>query len=188
MADDARRQRNARRWRERIARFRAQGARSAVLWLVIAAVAAMAVLLASAALGGQEASGQEAGGQQARGRATVPAAPSGSGPGGSVPGGSAVLAAETISNETGIAVGLAVVVIGSAISTAVWLTQVIGGLRAKIDESLGRLDALEREQMTVDRAAELALRQAIENPGHRVPDPRNPGKVVVVRNGERDDG
>lgn len=170
---EARRERSARRWRERIGHFRAQGARSAVLWLVVAAVAAMAVLLASAALGGQAA-----GAHEASGRAAVPAAP----------GGSAVLAAETISNETGIAVGLAVVVIGSAISTAVWLTQVIGGLRSKIDESLGRLDALEREQMTVDRAAELALRQAIENPGHRVPDPRNPGKVVVVRNGERDEG
>jgi len=39
---------------------------------------------------------------------------------------------------------------------------------------------LQRDRYNLPMAAEDALREAIANPGHRVPDPRSPGEYIVV--------
>ena len=56
-----------------------------------------------------------------------------------------------------------------------------------IEKMLGQLqnhqsliDGLIRDRFSMTAAAEAALRQAIENPGMRVVDPRDPTKVIVV--------
>ena len=41
-------------------------------------------------------------------------------------------------------------------------------------------DAL-KDRYTLTAASEKALRTAIENPGHRVVDPRDPSKIIVVK-------
>jgi len=41
-------------------------------------------------------------------------------------------------------------------------------------------DAL-KDRYTLTAASEKALRTAIENPGHRVVDPRDPNKIIVVK-------
>ena len=43
-----------------------------------------------------------------------------------------------------------------------------------------QIAAMRDEQWTISMEAEAALREAIANPGHQVPDPRSPGKVIVV--------
>lgn len=48
---------------------------------------------------------------------------------------------------------------------------------AKVQE---KLSAMLEDRYSLPMAEADALRQAIENPGHRVPDPRNPGQVIVV--------
>lgn len=47
----------------------------------------------------------------------------------------------------------------------------------KISDTLGRLTS---DRFTLTAASEQALRWAIENPGLRVPDPRDPSKIIVV--------
>ena len=42
------------------------------------------------------------------------------------------------------------------------------------------LDRLVEDHYGITAASEAALRQAIENPGMRVPDPRDPERVIVV--------
>ena len=162
---DRQRQRNARRWRERIARFRTQGAVSLGLCLLAALAAGALVLALAAALGAGPGDG---GGTGA----------SGSGGGGAI-----------ISSESTVTIGLVMAVVGSVISMTVWITTKINGLSRKIDSSMERVAAVERTYLRIDLAAENALRQAIANPGHRVPDPRNPGELIVVHRedeGERD--
>ena len=51
-------------------------------------------------------------------------------------------------------------------------------------ESLRRdINRVTEERFTMAQGAEQALRLAMENPGIRVPDPRNPGQFFEVRNG-----
>ena len=38
-----------------------------------------------------------------------------------------------------------------------------------------------KDRYTLTAASEKALRTAIENPGHRVVDPRDPSKIIVVK-------
>lgn len=45
------------------------------------------------------------------------------------------------------------------------------------------VDEAKAESFTSAMAAETALRLAINNPGMRVPDPRNPDRVIVVQSG-----
>ena len=52
---------------------------------------------------------------------------------------------------------------------------------ATILEGIRRdLQNLTAEAYTMDRASEVALRMAIENPGMRVINPRDPSQVIVV--------
>lgn len=52
-----------------------------------------------------------------------------------------------------------------------------------IERLNARMDAIEdkaADRFTLTAVAEQALREAVANPGHRVPDPRNPGQFFVV--------
>jgi ribosome biogenesis SPOUT family RNA methylase Rps3 len=71
-----------------------------------------------------------------------------------------------------ITIGMAVVMIGGVIR----LTLLVSEVNQRINEIAQSNDA----KLTIERAAEVALREAIENPGHRVPDPRDPSEVLVV--------
>ena len=73
----------------------------------------------------------------------------------------------SISQESGITIGLAVVIVGCA----VWIVTRLG----KIDS---RLANLEESNYTKAEAEAHALRLAIENPDMNVPDPRNPGELI----------
>lgn len=82
-----------------------------------------------------------------------------------------------------IKIGTAIVVIMSLVAAVVgairWMDNVTSELRA-LNSSL---DGIKRDGITMAQAAEAALRMAIENPGFRVPDPRDPSKVIEVRRG-----
>lgn len=80
------------------------------------------------------------------------------------------LAVQNISQESGITIGLAVVVVGCA----VWIVTRLGKIEA-------RLRTLEDEHYTKAEAEAHALRLALENPHMNVPDPRNPGKLLRPR-------
>lgn len=63
------------------------------------------------------------------------------------------------------------------VTIGVWTASgTVSGIRRDIAE-------LKADSLTIPRACELALRMAVENPGVRVPDPRDPSKVIVVRPG-----
>ena len=64
-------------------------------------------------------------------------------------------------------------IIGTALS-ATWF------LSAKLSHYETRLKVAESDRYTLTMASEKALRTAIENPGMRVPDPRDPSRVIVV--------
>lgn len=78
--------------------------------------------------------------------------------------------ADNISQESGVTIGLAVIVV----SCAVWIVTRI----SKIDS---RLKTLEDEHYTKAEAEAHALRLALENPQMNVPDPRNPGQLLRPR-------
>ena len=67
----------------------------------------------------------------------------------------------------------------------------IKALTVRLDAMIEQLDDAKDERYRMTNASEDALRMAMENPGLRVPDPRNPGRVLVTRGGlrvEREDG
>ena len=53
-------------------------------------------------------------------------------------------------------------------------------LSAKMSNYEARMRGVEADRYTLTMASEKALREAIENPGFRVPDPRDPSKIIVV--------
>ena len=67
----------------------------------------------------------------------------------------------------------AISIIGTATS-ATWY------LSGKITSFETRMKTVEDDRYTLAMASERALREAIENPGHRVPDPRDPNRIIVV--------
>jgi hypothetical protein len=77
----------------------------------------------------------------------------------------------SLDKNTKTTLATAVTAIGLAITGTWWVGMKISSLEKKIDSILAL-------------SSELALREAIENPGHRVPDPRDPTKVIVVLNGK----
>ena len=82
-----------------------------------------------------------------------------------------------------LAIGALLSILG-AIATGAW---VVAGYAKDITYQISDLrrdvSKLGSEQFTVSMASEYALRDAIANPGRRVPDPRNPGQFFEVRNG-----
>lgn len=87
-----------------------------------------------------------------------------------------------ISERTRVAlpVALQITLLSSVIlctATVVWVAR---GTMAKLDGLRLDVDRLSTEMYRLAVASEQALRMAIENPGVRVPDPRDPNKIIVV--------
>lgn len=93
-----------------------------------------------------------------------------------------------------VQLAIVVTVIGAGISSVLgwgtWSTMALLTIQkdsASQSHELAMLRVSFEEKMmdrfTLSAASEAALRQAIENPGYRVPDPRDPSKVIVVREG-----
>ncbi len=53
-------------------------------------------------------------------------------------------------------------------------------LTAQMKELHESIDDVKTNSYTLTRASEQALRTAIENPSLRVPDPRDPNKLIIV--------
>lgn len=62
---------------------------------------------------------------------------------------------------------------GFVIAATIWANN--------LDHQIKALSLQMGDRYTLTMAAENALRTALENPGMRVPDPRNPGSVIVVK-------
>lgn len=90
----------------------------------------------------------------------------------------------TINPNTRITVGLVVTILAVGIGATWQLARVVtdqfAGVRDEIASLKTGLDAVKTDRYTLTAASETALRTAIENPGMRVPDPRNPAHVFVV--------
>lgn len=87
----------------------------------------------------------------------------------------------TITTNTRITIG-AVVAIGGVLWGA---AAFVGRINQSMRELSAGLDTVRADRYTLSAASENALRMAIENPGTRVPDPRDPAKVFVVDIGRR---
>lgn len=65
------------------------------------------------------------------------------------------------------------------------MTTEINTVKIQINNDLttmnGRIDKLNEDKYPLSLASERALRTAIENPGMRVPDPRDPSQIITVR-------
>lgn len=81
------------------------------------------------------------------------------------------LASSTVTQDTGIAIGVVGVLVTSMVGCTVWIT-------TRISTIDSRLAKLEEDHYTKAEAEAHALRLALENPGLTVPDPRNPGKFI----------
>lgn len=80
-------------------------------------------------------------------------------------------------NQIKPALTFSAAVVGTGLS-ATWF------LSSQLARYESRLESVEitvkEDRYTLTMASEKALRTAIENPGMRVPDPRDPSKIIVV--------
>jgi len=58
-------------------------------------------------------------------------------------------------------------------------------LSQRFERMQHQIDTLLSDRYSLTQASERALRTAIENPGMRVPDPRDPNKIILVRYTEK---
>lgn len=80
----------------------------------------------------------------------------------------------------GVVAAILVVGIGATWTLAAVAIKSFESIRTEIGTLTSGLEQVKNDRYTLTAASETALRTAIENPGLRVPDPRNPGKVFVV--------
>ena len=79
----------------------------------------------------------------------------------------------TISKDSKITIGSSIAIVLALIAGTVQLTR-------KMDSLESRINALESNNYTVSQAVEAAYSEAMANPGHKVPNPRDPNKLFVV--------
>ena len=89
-----------------------------------------------------------------------------------------------LSMQTKVQLGMVVTVCGSAIATAYYVGWSMGEARSELQQIRELIDSISANSYTKAEAAEVALRQAILNPGMRVPDPSDPKAVIVVEAGQ----
>lgn len=85
-----------------------------------------------------------------------------------------------LNTNTSITLGAAAAVVLTSITVTAWLNNKLNALSVELASLRADVTKLQGEQYTTSMAEAQALRMAIENPGLRVPDPRNPGQVIVV--------
>ena len=88
----------------------------------------------------------------------------------------------TITPDTQVTIGVAL----TCIATAVTCTWTLARKWAKLEDQMDALTDKFGDSYTLTRACEVALRHAIEDPTHRVPDPRDPRRVISVNEHSRD--
>lgn len=96
---------------------------------------------------------------------------------------------ESISPDTqfNITLGVAVTALLALIGVVWKASRLVVHFENRWEEFESKINALTTkmgDSYTLTRASEVALRHAIENPTHRVPDPRNPHRVITVNHGE----
>lgn len=79
----------------------------------------------------------------------------------------------TISKDSKITIGAAILIASTFVGGTITLAR-------KLDSLENRLSALESSNYTVSQAVEAAYAEAMANPGHKVPNPREPNKLFVV--------
>lgn len=85
-----------------------------------------------------------------------------------------------LSKETTVTLSAAVAASMAFLGGAFWIHNSIQTLGGQMERMSEQVVTLRANQYTISQAAENALRMAIANPGMRVPDPRNPGQILVV--------
>lgn len=75
--------------------------------------------------------------------------------------------------------------LGGAIWTGAWYISTtlntVANTQANLERDMRELEeSATKDRYTLTAASEKALRTALENPGMRVPDPRDPSKIIVV--------
>jgi hypothetical protein len=95
----------------------------------------------------------------------------------------------TLTKETKITLGtfaaVLVVGIGATWTLASILLSQFNAIHVQVHDITSALGDVKTNAFTLAAASEHSLRTAIENPGLRVPDPRDPSKVFVVDVGKR---
>lgn len=93
--------------------------------------------------------------------------------------------AVTIDKDTKVRLGSAAMIVSAILGASWWLQQELRANQDAVLETVrSDMKTLESKTFGIAAAAEAALREAIENPGHRVPDPRDPTKIIVVNRGD----
>jgi len=83
-----------------------------------------------------------------------------------------------------IAICSTIVTVGGLIAGASWrISSAVTDINNQIRGLASAIEDVRTHSYTLDHASEQALRTAIENPSLRVPDPRDPTRLIVVRSG-----
>jgi hypothetical protein len=92
-------------------------------------------------------------------------------------------------------VSVIVAIVGTAVSATWILATQLASIHKSIDDTASTtralaasIDEVRVNSYTLSRASEVALRQAIAEPGRPVVDPRDPSKTIVVKEGTHSDG
>lgn len=89
-----------------------------------------------------------------------------------------------LNNDTKITLGTAIAVVSISVGATWWFSQQLEHFRIELAAMSSRIGANEDELVkfySLAAASEQALRMAIENPGLRIPDPRDPNRLIEVR-------
>jgi hypothetical protein len=88
------------------------------------------------------------------------------------------MAEASVSNTTKIALGIVVTIVTTAVAVTWKISSVANAIRSDIQN-------LQADHYGLSAASEQALRMAIENPTLRVPDPRDPSRIITVDRSHR---
>lgn len=89
-----------------------------------------------------------------------------------------------LSNDTKVTLGTAAVLVSISISATWWFSAQLADFKRELSVLTGRIVQNESELpklFSLAAASEQALRMAIENPGLRIPDPRDPNRIIQAR-------
>lgn len=81
----------------------------------------------------------------------------------------------SVSKNTKIALGLVLTIVSTAVGATWKISTVANAIRSDIH-------TLKSDHYGLAAASEQALRMALENPTLRIPDPRDPSRIITVHN------
>ena len=83
---------------------------------------------------------------------------------------------DIIDKRTGISIGLCLT-LAVPLTMGAWK---LSSTVAQVSRDVAAINDQLGQAYTITQASEDALREALANPGHKVPDPRHPGQYLVV--------